>query len=257
MPQLGDVPWVAYDEVEGPLYLSHHKYVIVQLESLGRLNLEGCTHVTVVMDEFCSLCKQMNSTYGDRSRTQINFIGLCETAEHILAMDGHMDQRRIDVLNRYCKSNAYVIHNRYQRKFEQGHHVSFTRDQAKAIAYAMKLLRNGEKVHMPCFSKETVDMVVQAVKAEFGDSKIVKSYTREKRWNPANDIDTELSEADLFIHTCTIDCGLSFERVHFKYCVALFNTGGQIDHEVAAQMMARSRFDGTYKLIIWILIWKY
>ena len=110
---------------------------------------------------------------------------------------------------------------------------------------------------MPCFSKETVDMVVQAVKAEFGDSKIVKSYTREKRWNPANDIDTELSEADLFIHTCTIDCGLSFERVHFKYCVALFNTGGQIDHEVAAQMMARSRFDGTYKLIIWILIWKY
>ena len=241
MPQFGDVPWVAYDEVEGPLYLSHHKFIIVQLESLGRLNLEGCTNVTVVMDEFCSLCKQMESHCGDRSRTQINFIGLCETATHVLAMDGHMDQRRIDVLNRYCKSNAHVIQNTYKRKFEQQHHVCFTRDEGKAIAYIIDLLRRGEKVHVPCFSKEIVDMVVQAVKTEFGDSKSVKSYTRDNRWNPANDIDTELSNADLFIHTCTIDCGISYERDHFKYCVALLDPEIGIDYEVAAQMMARSR----------------
>ena len=152
-----------------------------------------------------------------------------------------MDQRRIDVLNRYCKSTAYVIQNTYKRKFEQQHHVRFTRDESKAIAYIINLLRKGEKVHVPCFSKETVDMVVQAVKTEFGDSKIVKSYTRDNRWNPANDIDTELSDADLFIHTCTIDCGISYERDHFNYCVALLDPEIGIDYEVAAQMMARSR----------------
>ena len=242
MPRFGDVPWVAYDEVKGDLHLSHHRYIICQLESLSRINLEGCTNVTVIMDEFCSICKQMQSMYGDRPLTQLNFITLCQKAEHVLAMDGHMDQHRIDVLNRYSNSKAYVIHNQYQRKLEQNHDVRLTRDEGRAIAYIIDLLRRGEKVHVPCFSKETVDTLVQAVKNEFGDSKVVKSYTRDNRWNPANDIDTELREADLFTHTCTIDCAINFEHVHFKYCVALLNNGTGIDYEIAAQMMARSRF---------------
>jgi len=243
LAQFGGEPWVVYDdpELEDIICMQDHKRVICQFESLSRLDFAGCTNIAIVMDEYCSISKQMQSTCGNRASTHVNFMHLCEKADHILAMDGHMDQRRINVLNRYCGTNAYVIQNQFPRKLEHRHVVKFTKDEGRARAYIMQLLRKGEKVHVPCFSKDIVDMIVQAVKDEFGDSKIVKSYTRDNRWNPANDIDKELSGVDLFIHTCTIDCGLSYENEHFKYCVALFNTLNGIDHEVAAQMMARSR----------------
>jgi len=241
--QFGEIPWKSYDdpELQKTISMQEHKRVICQFESLSRIDVTGCTNIVVVMDEFCSICKQMQSTCGNRACTQVNFMYLCEKADHILAMDGHMDQNRINILNRYCGTNAFVIHNKCMRKLEQGHDVKFTRDQGRTMAHIMNLLRKGEKVHVPCFSREVVEMLVQAVKTEFGDSKVVKSYTSFNRWNPDDDIDKELSGVDLFTHTCTIDTGLSYQNVHFKFCVALFTTSTPIDYEVAAQMIARSR----------------
>jgi hypothetical protein len=241
LPQLQGGRWVIYNTIHGPIYLAEHRFVIIQFESLSRLIFENCADITIIMDEVCSIFKQMNSGAGDSACSQIVFSELCLRADHVLAMDGHLDQLRVDVLNRYCKSNAYVIHNTFQRKLDQNHVVRFTDDRKSTIEYIVDQLSKGEKIHCPCLCKEVAKQIHSLIKTKFGDSKVALLYTSEDQMDPEVDINEEWSKADIVIHTCTIDCGVSFERQHFGLCVSILNNRTKVDFETSAQMMARSR----------------
>ena len=76
-------------KTEGPIDISEHALVIVQYESLGRITgLERTkTTLVVVLDEFNSLCNQMDSTYGDVVMAQKRFYDLFKYSDHIIASD--------------------------------------------------------------------------------------------------------------------------------------------------------------------------
>jgi hypothetical protein len=234
--------WVVYDSIKGRIRLSEHRFVIIQYESLARLALDGCENFTLIMDEVCSIFKQMESGAGDHYAAQVVFSRLCLKAKRILAMDGHLDQQRVDVLSRYCTDEVFVIHNRFQRKLDQNYDIRFTDDRKMTIEYVVDLLQKGERVHCPCLCKALARQIFQVVKQKFGESKVAQLYTGDDQMDPTVDINEEWGKADIVIHTCTIDCGVSFEREkHFGYCVAFVNNHTKIDHETIIQMMSRSR----------------
>ena len=94
LPCLGGNEWKHYKDIEGPIDISEHALVIAQYESLSRITgLERTkTTLVVVLDEFNSLCNQMDSTYGDVVMAQKRFYDLFKYSDHIIAMDGHLDK---------------------------------------------------------------------------------------------------------------------------------------------------------------------
>ena len=66
LPCLGGNEWKHYKDIEGPIDISEHALVIAQYESLSQITgLERTkTTLVVVLDEFNSLCNQMDSSMG-------------------------------------------------------------------------------------------------------------------------------------------------------------------------------------------------
>jgi hypothetical protein len=66
LPCIGGNEWKHYKDIEGPIDISEHALVIAQYESLSRITgLERTkTTLVVVLDEFNSLCNQMDSSMG-------------------------------------------------------------------------------------------------------------------------------------------------------------------------------------------------
>ena len=94
LPRLGGNKWVHYKEIEGQINVEEHPLVIAQYELLSRITgLEGSKKkLVVVLDEFKSLCNQMDSKYGDSIMAQTCFYELLQNSDHIIAMDGHLDK---------------------------------------------------------------------------------------------------------------------------------------------------------------------
>jgi len=121
LPELLDKhPWVWARNMTGPIYLADSLYVVTQIESLCRLCLQNCElgEIGLILDECNSINRQLESTCGDHAKAQSCFEILCENA-HVLALDGFLDQDRINVLQRYTKSEVYTIENTFMRLMDQ------------------------------------------------------------------------------------------------------------------------------------------
>ena len=82
------------------------------------------------------------------------------------------------------------------------------------------------------------DIYNQAV-ASFGESKKILIFTRDNPWS-GEDINITWVQADLVIHTSTIDCGISFEvNDHFQDCVCFFENCAGPTHETDAFTLQR------------------
>jgi hypothetical protein len=121
LPILNNCHWIHYQDIKGPINVNEHPLIVIQYESLGRLTgYENSTDKFVlVLDEFNSICHQMHGTFGDPISAQLCFYDLNQTSAHVIAMDGYLDQDRLDILELYTQSHAYLIHNQINSRRNQ------------------------------------------------------------------------------------------------------------------------------------------
>ena len=241
LPEIGNHKWHIYDEIEGEIDIREYPFVVVQYESLCRVTGYDSTTdaVVLVLDELNSIFHQMHGVCGDITGAQECFYDLCRSSDHVIAMDGYLDQERLEILEAYTGTPAHLIHNRVASRQDQTFETTWSQKDARQ--YVVDLVKRGDKVICPCMNKTLAEKLFVQVKSELGESKRVILYTS---LNPCTemDIDRVWSEADLVIHTSTIDCGLSFEvSNYFGYCVCFFDNSSGPSHEAAAQMLSRAR----------------
>ena len=181
----------------------------------------------------------MRSNCGNPVLAQQVFYDLMQTASCVVAMDGYLDQYRLDILEKYAEQPAYLIHNEYQSR--SNHTVHYTKDVKNTVAYILQSLTQGCRIICPCMSKTQAEEIYTEASLKFGDSKHVLLYTRDNTWK-GEDVNQVWARADLLIHTSTIDCGISFEVAnYFDKCVCLFDSSIGPTVETALQMLSRSR----------------
>jgi hypothetical protein len=249
LPPLNGNAWHSYKGTKTEIDLRKTPLVVIQYEALGRLkgysnhsNQSGQNNTSkliLVLDEFNSICHQMHSKYGDPVMAQLVFYQLMQCASCAVAMDGYLDQHRVDILEKYAEQPAYLIHNTF--KSRSNHIVNHTRDVTKTVSYILQCLSEGSHIICPCMSKKQAEDLYTQAKTQFGDSKSVILYTRDNTWK-GEDVNVAWASADLLIYTSTIDCGISFEvSGHFDLCVCLFDDSTGPTIETALQMLSRSR----------------
>ena len=184
LPSLNGRSWLSYADIRGLIDIEQHQLIIIQYEATGRLTgycKENCKNMILVLDEFNSTLHQMHGTFGDPMMAQYAFYHLSQWCNWVVAMDAHMDQERLDILERYTGRQAYLIQNTFRSRAHQT--FKLTTNVSQTMAFIINSLSQGECVISPCFSKANGEELYKLVKANFGDSKTVLIYNSENRWN--------------------------------------------------------------------------
>ena len=224
-------------ESEGSIDLKLHKNVVCQYESLSRVLPYKGPYV-VIIDEVNSVLNQMMSGCGDAHGTHCMFVNLLRKAEKVVVMDGFLDDDRLNLINQYVTTKAYVIHNKY--KTLNDHIVSFTNDKARAIKQLGNLIKQRINIVVPCTLKSDAETVYAYVRTLLQEDE-VQIYTGDKRWPNGSDVNTVWTKAKVVIYTSTMDSGHSLDVSHFTHAVCFFSNKIKLSYETALRMMSRSR----------------
>jgi hypothetical protein len=122
LPEVNGRKWYSYDEISGDISMKGNQLLVVQYESLGRicdLSDRNLGKIVFVLDEVNSIVHQMHGSFGDPMSAHRKFMQLCRQSRLVIAMDGGLDQERLDILDRYTRSTAYLINNTYQSRANQ------------------------------------------------------------------------------------------------------------------------------------------
>ena len=233
---------------EGSIDLKKYSFVVCQYESLSKVLAFDNPYV-VIIDEVNSVLNQMTSTYGDSHASHRRFMNLMKRADKVLVMDGFLDDDRLNLINQYTPTKAYVIHNTYQPL--GSHQFLFTGDKQQALKHLGLLLKQGKNVICPCTLKKDAELVHQyALSESILEEDEIQIYTRDKRWPNGQDVNDVWARARLVIFTSTMDSGHDFNIVHFTHCVGFLSNIVDIPYETGLQMMARSRPTTNFLLCV-------
>ncbi len=242
-PAINGVEMTHYHEIDGEIDIDEVSGLIIQVEALARISNESLmrknTKTVVILDEFCSIIKQLQSGVGNVARTSAVFNYLLQHADLVIAMDGYFDQARLDIFESYGKEAALLILNTYKSRGD--HQFELSRSAKHTLEWQLESMARGENHMCPCCEKSQAMIIVAAIKARFGDEKKVKLYTKEDPYL-GEDIDEEWIEYHCVVFTPTIDTGSSCELVkHFQYCTGYASPNGGSTFEAFSQMISRAR----------------
>ena len=107
-----------YNELKGDIDLEEHPYLAIQFESLSRLQdfLNPDLKINLILDEWCSISKQMHSKCGNPIKTQAVFAALIKLSHQVTAMDAYLDQPHLDIFESYLGEPGLCLIARTQHQ---------------------------------------------------------------------------------------------------------------------------------------------
>lgn len=235
------VDFISYRDVEGVL---NHKKLIVQLESLHRIDMATIKPLDLlILDECESIIEQLESgNHKSLNKSFAVFEWLLRESKHIICLDANIGDRTEAILRRMRPSHPiFLHHNTYCNATSDKYNV--TADKNKWLGILEHKLRSGEKVSIPCNSKEVAKSLHNDICRKFPGLEVML-YTSETSQREKNehfaDVDTYWSLYDVIIYTPTVTAGVSFERVHFNSVFGYF-THASCPAETCIQMLGRVR----------------
>src|SRR5437764_993633 len=131
-----------YQNIQGDLSINEWDIIIVQVESLFRIEFTACLFVAI-LDEANAIMRQMSS--GANARKSENAIrDVLRSVRHVLAMDAFANTSTLTFLQTYRGENIHTVDNKYQPRI--GETVEFVYDLnsgAEAMRIGYDLLRQG------------------------------------------------------------------------------------------------------------------
>lgn len=239
-----------YRDIDGPISLEKHKRVIVQNESVHRIN---DTRVDIlIFDELVSILKQFKSTTMAKNNPTNNFIvftKLIQNAKIIICLDAYLTNADTDFIKSIrgeCQTNTIIINKKAANPPNVKIHKS-------PLALYPKI-ENAIKSNIPiaiCTSISAEKMIALAEYIKtltFGSTgrkcRILcltsKTSPKDKAEILGERFSTILDEIDVFIYTPTLTAGVSYEHKRFQQLFAIFSRQSASVFD-CAQMVNRIR----------------
>src|SRR6266480_7193645 len=136
-----------YQNIQGDLSIDKWDIIIVQVESLFRIEFTARPFVAI-LDEANAIMRQMSSSTNARE-SENAMRDVLRTARHDLAMDAFANVSTLTFLQIYCGENIRVVDNKYQPRI--GEMVEFIYDpnsRAEAMRIGYDLLRQVNVWHL-------------------------------------------------------------------------------------------------------------
>ena len=243
-----------YRKVKGQLKQNR---IIVQLESLHRVEIMPNKRTLLIMDEVESILNQFENPVmkhkGTFDDTWAKFEHLFTYSEHVIAMDAFPSTRTFELLGN--RDSVTILHNDYIPAAEVSPQdfIYETEEQMLESLYVAAEDAKNEPFVFVSSSIKVAKVVAEKCAKLNPDAKIkfYCSETSEKDREELEDVNTNWSDIDILIYTSTISAGCSFERQRFTKMFAYFSSRS-VDYRTAIQMMGRIRSLSTRQYHIFI-----
>jgi hypothetical protein len=204
-------------------HLSGRDKLILQVESLHRIEWEYQPYDLVVMDESESLLFQMNSvgTHGEHHKLNYEMLGrIVRDATKVIAMDAFVTARTFVFLDYFRESNfGTFIHNTFQpydrRAFElcvvQGKRV--LPDFAGLTNCLLEFARKGKRIVFVCSSKMKGAALYERLLKEGFKTIFHSGDDGVEQKNALLNVREEWAKHQIVIYTTTITVGVSYSNV--------------------------------------------
>lgn len=235
---LGFTHYKAKDVKKGRIDMNKHNRIVVQVDSIQRLNTKGRFNGVVILDEIESIIEHLNSSPFIENRSQlIGFLAaLIKQAPHVIAMDANLSQGTVKFLEDICGRNVFIYKNRYIRNLRYLNLVSCKAQLEQMIS---NFLRESKKVYVPTNSRNWGVSFLERITAQFPDLKF-KIYDKETKLEKGCDPISDMINYDCCIVTPKFQAGNSFTADHFDVVCGYFS-GASCSPQGSSQLMMRVR----------------
>lgn len=236
----------SYRDITGPITAMRHNRVMVQCESLYRI--EPLEYDLVVLDEVQSIIQQMFSQ--ETHRHSIHSWAILEHmlkhARMVVCMDAYIDQATIDLISQIRGSEGSLVHiNNAVAKASQHYIIE---KKSIAIAKVMSFLAEGKRVVVPSASCTLAERLYEMARKAYPE-KSIKFYSSktpdEVKARDFADVNVSWAGHDLIIYTPTILAGLSYTGADYDVEVC-FWYDNSVDIYGSLQMKGRFRNITSY-----------
>ena len=235
----------SYLDIQGPI-TSEHSKIVIQMESLNRLDISTHDCDLLILDEIESIISQFGSgNFRDLSGCVAVFQSLIKRAKRIVIMDADLSDRTIFLMRKirdYFDEEANLYINTYnpskdiQFNFVGDSEWLYFLDQKlsknKNVAIFTNSLKQGKKIEQFVLKRKLLlPNQVITYSSETLESIKTKHFS---------DVNKYWSKYRLIICTPTISAGVSFEVPHFNVVMGYF-TNMSCNAQTCHQMIARVR----------------
>jgi len=233
-----------YSEIKESIDINDHNKIIIQVESLHRIEKPTPPVDLVILDEIESIWTQFSSGNLKDYYGVINtFTYLIRITKKIIIMDANLSKRTLRLI-RHIRPQTDIEINYYVNRYNPSHDYKYY-IASKQILYTAiyKYLRDKKKIAIMTNSlKESLEV------AEFIGERIVGTklmvynsrIKQSKRTKHFADVNTYWKKYDCIICSPTVSAGVSFEEEYFDCVFGLFKSES-CNVETCRQMLGRIR----------------
>lgn len=239
----------SYEDILWPaINITYHPYLIIQVESLHRLDFDEDMaellkqNSLLVLDESESILSQFGSELFKHLADSFNgFKFLLKFMSNVIAMDANMGDRTYRTIDHFRPNTIFYHNNTYKRYTD--HVVYLTYDKNEQDLHMMNQISCGKKIVLATSSCAYAQVVGEKVGKIISKDKVLvicsktPRYLRDKIFA---DVNATLTQYDVVIYTPTLTAGVSFEAEHFDAMYCYF-TDKSCDGLACDQMMGRIR----------------
>ena len=231
-----------YDTIKGEIKDENYKKLIIQMESLHRLNLSHEHIDLLILDEVESIFAQFNSgLYKHFNQAFAVFEYLLQSAKHVVCIDAHVGNRTYRLLKKMRPDHNIFFHwNKHKQLANSNYH--FTLKENTLIAQYIESIKT-KKVIVATNSLQKAKLLYEIAEGEQPKKKIMlySSETCEKlKKEHLSDVNKHWAKYDILIYTPTITAGISFEKSWFDEFFGFFSNNS-CPVETCIQMIGRVR----------------
>lgn len=241
-PRYKKAGFVIYDEIEGEIDVKKHKRILIQYESLHRLNLMGVRLDLLICDEVNSVCMQYLSKIGKHNRgiSECILEALFRSAGSSIMMDGNLCDRIVNAINCLGQREYYVWNNNSVNKLSPN--ILLTEHNASFNTALINKLKEYFKCELVTSrGPDYCETMAELLRKEIPGIKLLVLHSEtENRDQYTCNVEEEWIKYDCIIRSPAIGAGIDFTAAHFDYCFVDVCSGGPLADDVL-QAMRRSR----------------
>jgi len=230
-----------YDELKGEILLKDHPRILIQYESVGRINMRDQKLDLLVCDEINSICMQYLSKLTREARYNGHRLeALFRNAERSILLDGMLDDKIITAVNALGKRNYFILQNTPLELYSP-----IVRIAAKRATFDMEIitkLRDGKKVEIVTSSgPKYCEEMCAFIKGALPNIKILQIHSESDDYdNAIGDVENYWPMFDCVIRSPSVGAGVDFNAEHFDYSFVYITSLGPLANDIL-QAMRRSR----------------
>lgn len=238
--------YVSYQDITGTITPKDAPYVVVQCESLFRVEQER--YELIVCDEIESIMSQMFAPTHRRGHAcWITFERLLLYCDQLITMDGNLTQETVDIIGQIRDVRTVIVDNRAIPR-KTMHKV--TTNKSAMVAILLTLVGRGERVVVPTSSLSMAKKLEKMIRERYPDRRLMMYSSEtpvEVREETLRDVNKSWVNYDVLIFTPTISAGPSFTEPHFNALIGFwYDTSCDVFTMMQMTWRARNIMGGTY-----------